>query len=63
VERHDELLLDFLARNLTAIGFSREEAEIRAYGLITLGLSKVHAPHLDMTSLFDSLLDIMVARP
>ena len=45
------------------IGFSREEAEVRAYGLITLGLSKVHAPHLDMTTLFESLLDIIVARP
>ncbi len=63
VERHDELMLDFLARSLMEIGFSREEAEVRAYGLITLGLSKVHAPHLDMTTLFESLLDIIVARP
>ncbi len=63
VERHDMLMLDFLARCLTSAGFTRAEAEIRAYGLITLGLSKVHAPHLDMASLFDSLLDIMVARP
>lgn len=62
VERHDTLMLDFLARCLTAVGFTREEAEIRAYGLITLGLSKVYAPHLDMASLFDSLLDIMVAQ-
>lgn len=63
VERHDMLMLDFLTRTLTMIGFSREEAELRAYGLITLGLSKVHAPHLNMANLFDSLLDIMVARP
>jgi AcrR family transcriptional regulator len=63
VQRHDALMLDFLARSLMAIGFSREESEVRAYGLITLGLSKVHAPHLDMATLFDSLLDIMVARP
>jgi AcrR family transcriptional regulator len=63
VHRHDALMLDFLARNLMETGFSREEAEVRAYGLITLGLSKVHAPHLDMGALFDSLLDIMVARP
>lgn len=62
VERHDELMLDFLASSLMQIGFSRSEAEIRAYGLITLGLSKVHAPHLDMATLFDSLLDIMVDR-
>ncbi|MFW2851317.1 TetR/AcrR family transcriptional regulator [Sphingomonas sp. TX0543] len=62
VERHDELMLDFLARSLTQAGFTRHEAEVRAYGLITLGLSKVHAPHLDMASLFDSLLDIMIAR-
>lgn len=63
VHRHDALMLDFLARNLMQTGFSREEAEVRAYGLITLGLSKVHAPHLDMGALFDSLLDIMVAGP
>ncbi|WP_330999937.1 TetR/AcrR family transcriptional regulator [Sphingomonas sp. IC-11] len=63
VERHDELMLNFLASSLMEIGFSRSEAEVRAYGLITLGLSKVHAPHLDMATLFDSLLDIMVARP
>lgn len=63
VQRHDALMLDFLARSLMATGFSREEAEVRAYGLITLGLSKVHAPHLDMVNLFDALLDIMVARP
>lgn len=62
VERHDTLMLDFLARSLIAVGFTREEAEIRAYGLITLGLSKVYAPHLEMATLFDSLLDIMVAR-
>lgn len=62
VERHDTLMLDAIARWLTIAGFTREEAEIRAYGLITLGLSKVHAPHLDMASLFDDLLDIMVAR-
>ena len=63
VERHDALMLDFLASSLMQTGFSREEAEVRAYGLITLGLSKVHAPHLDLASLFDSLLDIMVAHP
>ncbi|MBS0285458.1 MAG: TetR/AcrR family transcriptional regulator [Proteobacteria bacterium] len=63
VERHDTLVLDFLARSLMAVGFTRPEAEIRAYGLITLGLSKVHAPQLDRNTLFDSLLDIMVARP
>lgn len=63
VERHDTLMLDAIATWLTQAGFSRDEAEVRAYGLITLGLSKVHAPHLDMASVFDSLLDIMVARP
>ena len=63
VERHDLLMLDFLARCLTAAGFDRADADIRAYGLITLGLSKVHAPHLDMSSVFDHLLSIMTARP
>ena len=63
VERHDTLMLDAIARWLTSAGFTRPEAEIRAYGLITLGLSKVHAPHLDLAALFDDLLDIMVARP
>jgi AcrR family transcriptional regulator len=63
VERHDAIMLDFLARCLTEAGFSRAEAEVRAYGLITLGLSKVHAPHLDMASLFEHLLQIMVTQP
>jgi AcrR family transcriptional regulator len=62
VERHDTLMLDAIARWLTGAGFTRAEAEIRAYGLITLGLSKVHAPHLDLATLFDDLLDIMTAR-
>lgn len=62
VERHDSLMLAFLAGCLVAAGFTKEDAEIRAYGLITLGLSKVHAPHLDMASLFDSLLAIMTNR-
>jgi AcrR family transcriptional regulator len=62
VERHDTLMLDAIARWLTGAGFTREEAETRAYGLITLGLSKVHAPHLDLATLFDDLLDIMTAR-
>lgn len=61
VERHDALMLDFLARCLMELGFARPEAEVRAYGLITLGLSKVHAPHLDMARLFDTLLGIMTA--
>jgi hypothetical protein len=55
-------MLDAIARWLTGAGFTREEAETRAYGLITLGLSKVHAPHLDLATLFDDLLDIMTAR-
>ncbi len=63
VEQHDAMMLDFLARCLTTAGFEREDAEVRAYGLITLGLSKVHAPHLDMAQLFDRLLDIVCARP
>ena len=62
VERHDSLMLDFLARCLTDAGFERNDAEVRAYGLITLGLSKVHAPHLDMETLFDRLLAIMTHR-
>lgn len=62
VERHDALMLDFLARCLVEAGFGRADAEVRAYGLITLGLSKVHAPHLDMAQLFDTLLAIMCAR-
>jgi AcrR family transcriptional regulator len=62
VERHDALMLDFLARCLMEAGFDKPEAEVRAYGLITLGLSKVHAPHLDMAELFDRLLSIMCDR-
>lgn len=32
---------------------------IRSYALITLGLSKVHAPELDMTTLMDRLIRIL----
>lgn len=63
VERHDTLMLDFLTQCLTSAGFARPDAEVRAYGLITLGLSKAHAPHLDMAGLFESLLGIMTTRP
>ena len=59
VERHDDLVLGFLTRCLTAAGFAREEAMIRSYALITLGLSKVHAPELDMATLMDRLIRIL----
>lgn len=61
VERNDALMLDFVARCLVATGFERREAEVRGYGLITLGLGKVHAPHLDMERLFERLLAILTA--
>lgn len=44
VERHDDLMLGFLTDCLVAAGFSRHDAGVRGYALMTLGLSKVHAP-------------------
>lgn len=63
VERNDTVVLGFLTDCLAAAGFSRHDAGVRAYALMTLGLSKVHAPHLSMPRLMDELLGILaVAR-
>lgn len=62
VERHDDQLLRFIGDCLEEAGFSRAEADIRAYALMMLGHGKIHAPHLDMETLFDALLGILAAR-
>ncbi len=59
VERHDDLMLGFLTDSLHAAGFSRHDAAVRGYALITLGLSKVHAPHLAMPQLMEELIGIL----
>ena len=63
VERHDDIVLGFLTDCLIANGLSRHDAGVRGYALITLGLSKVHAPHLDMDRLFEDLLGILCYPP
>ncbi|HVF93070.1 MAG TPA: TetR/AcrR family transcriptional regulator [Sphingomonas sp.] len=63
VERHDDIVLGFLTDCLMANGLSRHDAEVRGYALITLGLSKVHAPQLDMTQLFEDLVRILCYPP
>lgn len=59
VERHDDIVMGFLTRCLVANGFARDEAMVRGYALMTLGLSKVHAPDLDMTQLMDRMIRIL----
>ena len=59
VERHDDLMLGFLTDCLAAAGFSRHDAGVRGYALMTLGLSKVHAPHLSRPQLMEELIAIL----
>ena len=63
VERHDDIVLGFLTECLIANGLSPHDAGVRGYALITLGLSKVHAPHLDMDRLFEDLVAILCYPP
>ena len=63
VERHDDIVLGFLTECLMANGLSRHDAAVRGYALMTLGLSKVHAPHLDMARLFEDLVGILCYPP
>lgn len=62
VEKHDDELLRFIGDCLEEAGFARHEAEVRAYALMMLGHGKIHAPHLDMESLFEELLTILAKR-
>ncbi len=59
VEHHDDELLGFIGDCLEDAGFDRAEANIRAYALMMLGHGKLHAPHLDMETLFEQLLEIL----
>ena len=63
VDRHDDLLLRFIADCLEDAGFERGEADVRAYALMMLGHGKVHAPHLGMSTLFESMLSILAVPP
>lgn len=59
VERHDDIVLGFLTDCVEANGFDRHDAGVRAYALMTLGLGKVHAPHLHMPALMEELIGIL----
>ena len=59
VERHDEIVLAFLHDCLTKEGFSGHEADVRAYALMSLGLSKIHAPMLDKTTLMEDMIRVL----
>ncbi len=63
VEKHDDELLGFIGDCLEDAGFDRAEADIRAYALMMLGHGKIHAPHLEMETLFEQLLDILAVPP
>ena len=59
VERHDDIVLGFLTDCVEANGFTQHDAAVRAYALMTLGLGKVHAPHLQMPALMEDLIGIL----
>lgn len=59
VERHDQLMLSFLTDCVAANGIPRADAAVRAYALMTLGLAKVHAPHLSPPVLMETLIDLL----
>lgn len=59
VERHDDILLNFLTDCLVAIGFEPHEAALRGYALIAVGLGKIHAPHLRARDLQGDMLDLL----
>jgi len=56
VERHDAQVLGFLTDCLMQSGFARHDAMVRGYALMTLGLSKVHAPKLDRATLMEEMI-------
>ena len=59
VVRHDAIVLEFLRDCLVENGFSRHDADVRAYALMSLGLSKIHAPDLDMTTLMEDMIRVL----
>lgn len=59
VERHDAIMLGWLTDCVAASGVAREDAAVRAYALMTLGLAKVHAPHLSPPVLMEELIAIL----
>ncbi len=59
VERHDEQVLGFLVACLQANGLNRHNAMVRGYALMTLGLSKVHAPELDRAMLMEEMIALL----
>ncbi len=63
VERHDEQVLGFLTHCLQGAGFGRHDAMVRGYALMTLGLSKVHAPELDRATLMEEMIALLCHPP
>lgn len=63
VEQHDEQVLGFLVSCLQARGFGRHDAMVRSYALMTLGLSKVHAPELDRATLMEEMIALLCHPP
>ncbi len=59
VQRHDGQLIGFLVECLQANGFDRHDAMVRSYALMTLGLSKVHAPELDRATLMEEMIALL----
>ena len=61
VQRHDAIMLGFLTDCVAANGVARDRAGVRAYALMTLGLAKVHAPHLSPPELMEELIGLLTA--
>jgi AcrR family transcriptional regulator len=59
VDRHDEILLGFLARCLAEAGFEPREAALRSYAIVACGLSRIHAPSLREGDLTEDLLRLL----
>lgn len=59
VERHDDIVLDFLTRCLAEAGFAHREARLRGYALIAVGLGQIHAPDLHDGKFVENMLRLL----
>lgn len=59
VDRHDDIVLGFLAGCLTDAGFPEREARLRGYALIAVGLSRIHAPDLHDGQFVENMLRLL----
>lgn len=59
---HDDKVMDFIAVQLVAHGLEREEAAVRAYALMSVGLGEIHVPaSLEIDRLRKRLMTLLCA--